>query len=100
MRYVRAQDIFPAQLLELIQTYVDGEYVYIPRKAGEKRAWGESTRSKEEIHVRNQAIYEDYQNGSEIETLSRDYYLSDKSIRRIIQQTRKSRESNTQENES
>ena len=88
MRYVRAQDVFPADLLRQIQTYVDGEYVYIPRRDGEKRPWGESTKSKEEIRLRNRAIYEDYRNGAEIELLAKSYFLSDKSIRRIIRQQR------------
>lgn len=89
MRYVRAQDVFPAELLRKIQTYVDGEYVYIPRRDGEKRPWGESTKCKEEIQSRNRAIFEDYQNGMEIELLAKSYFLSDKSIRRILRQQRK-----------
>ena len=39
MRYHRAQDIFPAELLLEIQKYVDGEYIYIPKLETNKKAW-------------------------------------------------------------
>ena len=48
MRYHRAQDIFPAELLLEIQKYVDGEYIYIPKLETNKKAWGENTLSKQE----------------------------------------------------
>ena len=38
MRYQKANEILPVELVELIQDYIDGEYVYIPRKQGEKCA--------------------------------------------------------------
>ena len=37
MRYQKANEILPEELVELIQKYVDGEYVYIPRKQENKR---------------------------------------------------------------
>ncbi|MDR2931783.1 MAG: hypothetical protein LBV27_01620 [Oscillospiraceae bacterium] len=84
MRYVRAQDIFPAELLEIIQQYVDGEYIYIPRKESEKMAWGEKSRSREETARRNAMIYRDHMAGISVMTLASRYYLSEKSIRRIL----------------
>ena len=32
MRYQKANEILPENLVELIQKYIDGGYVYIPRK--------------------------------------------------------------------
>ena len=36
MRYQKANEILPVELVELIQDYIDGEYVYIPRKQENK----------------------------------------------------------------
>ena len=32
MKYVKAIDVLPQEIIEIIQNYVDGEYLYIPRK--------------------------------------------------------------------
>ena len=32
MGYRRAEEILPVEIIELIQQYVDGENIYIPRK--------------------------------------------------------------------
>ncbi len=37
MSYKKAIHILPEELLELIQEYVDGEYIYIPRKSNNKK---------------------------------------------------------------
>ena len=89
MRYHRAQDIFPAELLLEIQKYVDGEYIYIPKLETNKKAWGENTLSKQETCTRNSAIYLDYQSGMGTLALSNKYFLSQKSIQRILAQEKK-----------
>ena len=40
MRYMRAADVLPPDLLEQIQAYIDGEYLYIPRRETERKPWG------------------------------------------------------------
>ena len=60
MSYIKATDILPQKLLEVIQTYLDGEYLYIPRKESNKKNWGESTKIKEELTLRNANIYKEY----------------------------------------
>lgn len=40
MRYIKAQKVLPEEVIELIQKYVDGEFIYIPRKDGKQKAWG------------------------------------------------------------
>ena len=37
MRYQKASEILPVELVKLIQDYIDGEYVYIPRKQENKK---------------------------------------------------------------
>ncbi|OOM81466.1 CD3324 family protein [Clostridium sp. BL-8] len=88
MGYSSARDVFPENILRMIQEYVEGECVYIPKKEENKMAWGEITKSKEELLVRNNKIYEDYLLGISIQNLSETYYLSPKTIQRIISQKR------------
>ncbi|NOV87133.1 hypothetical protein BJV85_000104 [Clostridium acetobutylicum] len=39
MSYKKAINIIPDYLLEKVQEYVDGEFIYIPRKAENKKKW-------------------------------------------------------------
>lgn len=84
MSYIKAIDVLPEELLELIQNYIDGEYIYIPRKECNRKTWGETTESKREISIRNLEIYKKYKEGISVRALSEMYYLSPKSIQRII----------------
>ena len=68
----------------MIQKYVEGEYIYIPKKECNRKLWGEKTNSKKETYNRNLDIYEKYKTGLSIKVLSETYYLSPKSIQRII----------------
>ena len=89
MRYKNAQDIFPEDILAMIQQFADGAYIYIPRKNGNRKQWGENTRSKIEILERNEKIYAQYKSGVRIHELAKIYFLSEKSIERIITLGRK-----------
>ncbi|NMM63256.1 hypothetical protein HBE96_11325 [Clostridium sp. P21] len=84
MGYKRALDILPAELVSIIQDYIDGEYIYIPRKQCNKRAWGELTGSRDENFNRNLEIYNKYKKGVSIDSLSEMYYLCPKSIEKIL----------------
>lgn len=84
MSYKKASNLLPAELIALIQNYVDGEYIYIPRRPDSKKRWGSGTTTKKELEVRNNNIYQDYLSGTDMETLSATYYLSIKSIQRIL----------------
>ena len=89
MRYVNAQDILPKDVLALMQQYVDGAYIYIPRREDNRKSWGDNTRSKIETRERNAEIYAHYKSGKGVNELAGRYFLSDKSIQRIITQGRK-----------
>ena len=89
MRYKNAKDILPKDILALIQQYTDGEYIYIPRKAENRKCWGQNTNSKTETQARNEKIYAGFKSGRTIDELSREHFLSEKSIQRIITQGRK-----------
>jgi len=89
MRYINAQDIFPDDVLAVMQQFVDGAYIYIPKKTGNRKNWGDNTRSKMETQERNEKIYAKYKSGLSVHELAAEYYLSDKSIQRVITQGRK-----------
>ena len=84
MGYMRAEEILPIEVIELIQQYVDGTNIYIPRKQEHRQEWGTKTTYKSELQNRNQLIYKDYLSGRTICELADRYYLSEKSIQRII----------------
>lgn len=93
MRYQRASEIMPEELVELIQNYIDGEYIYIPRKQENKKTWGEATGAREERKRRDRLIFRDYSAGICVRILAERYYLSEKSIQRIVLQEKKNKNS-------
>ena len=88
MGYMKAEEILPMEIIELIQQYVDGRNIYIPRKSEHRQQWGSGTAIKKELCDRNQDIYVDYRAGMNTKTLADKYFLSEKSIQRIIRQMR------------
>lgn len=84
MCYIKAKDVLPIEVIELIQKYVEGEYVYIPRKEGNRQHWGTKTNIRNEIRIRDYNIYNEYVAGSSKTVLAKKYFLSKKSIDRII----------------
>lgn len=84
MKYAKANDVLPDEIIELIQKYVDGKYLYIPKKSATHKPWGEESGIKASLKIRNDEIYEKYLKGYSIHELCEEYFLSEKSIRRII----------------
>lgn len=89
MKYVKAQDVLPEEIIEILQKYVDGKYLYIPRKDKNQKAWGENSGIRESLNARNTEIFKKYKDGISINTLAKEYFLSEKSIRRIISDKKK-----------
>ncbi|MFD3157976.1 CD3324 family protein [Haloimpatiens sp. FM7330] len=89
MKYVKAQDVLPEEILKIIQKYVDGKYLYVPRKNENHKAWGENSGIRSSLKIRNAEIYKKYVEGTTINELTQEYYLSEKSIRRIISQEKR-----------
>ena len=86
MRYLNAEDVLPAALLEQIQQYADGIYLYIPRRADHRQSWGSSTRYREELRQRNESIRHLHREGLDPQALAERFHLSVKSIRRILRE--------------
>jgi Mor family transcriptional regulator len=78
--------VLPEEIIKAIQEYVDGEFLYIPRKNDNQKAWGEQSGIRDILKVRNNEIFEKYNQGISISELSLMYYLSEQSIRRVIGQ--------------
>lgn len=86
MKYKKAQDILPQDLVIKLQEFIDGSYLYIPKKDNNKKSWGDNTGIKKDLHARNKKMYEDFNNGMTVKELSTKYYLVDNSIRRILRE--------------
>lgn len=52
MKYINAAEILPERLLKELQTYIDGEVVYIP-KSSMKKEWGAASGSRTFYQERN-----------------------------------------------
>ena len=84
MGYTSAEKLLPRALLREVQRYVDGAYLYVPRKGAEKRPWGARTGIRETLLVRNREIAAKRRAGRSVAELSAEYFLSDKTIARVI----------------
>ena len=86
MSYKRADDILPENILEMLQAYVSGEAIYVPKKKECRKRWGSSTGVNEKLRIRNEQIFEQYQKGVSTKELALKYYLTQKSIQRILRE--------------
>ena len=86
MSYINANDILPMELINEIQKYVQGVNLYIPKIPEKKKT---DSSYKYELYERNKEIYELFQSGKKVSELAKMYYLSDKSIYRILGQMKK-----------
>ncbi|MBU5427424.1 hypothetical protein KQI41_13615 [Tissierella pigra] len=84
MKYIKANNIFPEELLEQIQKYVQGELVYIPKPEGVRKKWGENSGHRVYLDHRNSQIREKFLVGLSMDELSEEFCLSIESIKRIV----------------
>lgn len=86
MNYQNSIELLPKELIEQVQKYIDGKVIYIPKKQINKKHWGENTDTKQVLASRNNQICLERQNGMTIKQLSEKYFLTEKSIQRILRQ--------------
>ncbi|MBS7528817.1 MAG: hypothetical protein PWP51_1592 [Clostridiales bacterium] len=84
MKYQNAKLILPPDLLAELQEYLQGEYLYIPAKKEQRKAWGERSGYRQKIDARNRKIVEVYNDGVAIEEIAKTFFLSVASIQKII----------------
>lgn len=88
MGYKRADDVLPESILESLQKYVSGETIYVPKKNAGRKKWGSGTGVNERLRLRNEQILEQHQKGITVKELAQRYYLTEKSIQRILKDLR------------
>ncbi|PFO06571.1 hypothetical protein COJ85_06560 [Bacillus sp. AFS076308] len=84
MKYINAAKVLPEKLIVEIQKYVQGETLYIPKPETEHRKWGTSSGGRRMLDRRNAAIRNSFINGSSIQQLANEYYLSTETIKKIV----------------
>lgn len=89
MKYIKANNVLPEDMIKSIQEYVDGEFLYIPRKDDNHKTWGEKSGAKDMLKNRNNEIFQKYNQGINARELSIMYYLSEQSIRRIVSEQKR-----------
>lgn len=84
MKYIKADSIFPEELLKQIQKYVQGELIYIPNSKGVRKKWGENSGHRVYLDHRNSQIREKFLVGLPMDKLAQEFCLSIESIKRIV----------------
>ncbi|MBQ7810177.1 MAG: phosphotransferase [Clostridia bacterium] len=87
MKYKNAVEILPAELVEEIQKYVQGEFLYVPKK--ERKAYRADTEYKTELAKRNARVFKMHLEGMSNARLAENFSLAQSSIRRILIAERK-----------
>lgn len=84
MRYLNANRILPDSLVDELQNYVQGVYLYVPIQEERRKRWGELSNYRMELQTRNREIIEKHRQGVSLEELSGSYHLSVHAVRKII----------------
>lgn len=53
MKYIKADLVLPIALVEQLQSYIQGGYIYVPSRKDSKKKWGELSGCRYEIEQRN-----------------------------------------------
>ncbi|KAB8129912.1 hypothetical protein F9U64_14830 [Gracilibacillus oryzae] len=84
MKYMKATEVLPEDLLERLQDYIQGEMLYIPKKETARSKWGTRSGNRQYYDERNKQITGAFQNGSKLEDLAEEYHLSIETIKKIV----------------
>ena len=76
MSYIKAEEVLPQNIIKIIQQYIDGENIYIPKKENARVRWGEKTGARQELVRCNSLIYRDFLNGEKIKYNERKKVIS------------------------
>ena len=84
MSYQRAEHVLPPEVLALVQKYAEGCLLYVPKRENERNTWGTINGTKAYYASRNAAICAEARNGTPVSELAERYFLTTKSIQRIL----------------
>jgi Mor family transcriptional regulator len=85
MKYRKASDVLPPELLAQIQKHIHGEAIYIPKIEGSRKERG----GKDFYTERNRKIREKYSLGVSLETLSEENHISEDAIKKVVYKKRR-----------
>ncbi|WP_405111331.1 CD3324 family protein [Paenibacillus sp. FSL K6-1217] len=83
MNYENAGDILPEKLLQEVKKYAAGKLLYVPQD-NHKKAWGEVSGHRQALVRRNQMMLNKFLNGTPVCELSKEYFLSEETVKRIV----------------
>lgn len=92
MEYLNANDILPPELLEQVKKYAAGKYLYIPKNEDDMKAWGEQSGYRKHLQKRNRMIINKFKYGVSVEALSKEYFLSEETVKKIVYSKKKAEE--------
>jgi|GEM_PF-97553 len=84
LKYINATKVLPEKLILEIQKYIQGETLYIPKQEKNFKKWGTTSGGRKLLDSRNSTIKESFINGSSIQQLAEEYYLSTETIKKIV----------------
>lgn len=90
MGYIKADEVLPDELLRRVQDYAEGQLLYIPRREARRSDWGSISGTRTQLAARNERIRGERRLGCTVGELAARYYLSEKSIQRILRDARPS----------
>lgn len=86
MKYNNAKEVLPKELMDEVQKYIQGEYLYIPKAEGTRKKWGHNSGYRRTLSIRNDEIRKAFKKGATIDELADQYYLSQNTIKKIVYQ--------------
>ena len=86
MKYENAIKLLPPLLVEELQRYIQGGYIYIPIRRDRRKRWGEVSGCRKELAERNARIRNAFRNGASLESVAEKFCLSCSAVRTIIYQ--------------
>lgn len=84
VKYRNAKQILPQELMDEVQKYIQGEYLYIPKAEGSKKKWGDNSGYRRNLSIRNDNIRKEHKSGLSIDELADKYFLSINTIKKIV----------------
>ena len=85
MKYVRADEIFPSELLCEMQKYITDGLIYIPKPKQSRKRWGEASGERQRLECRNKEIKESYKKAKvSLDTLAAKHGLSVETVKNIV----------------
>lgn len=88
MKYINAKEVLPEELVRILQDYVQGCYLYIPKEEQQQVKDADQTKYGIELEKRDRHIYERYLEGWGVRPIADKYHLSESSVRRIVSKQR------------